>query len=70
MKRFLTALVAVFSMTVSAQDMYVAIHYVTVKSSDAQKLIDLEKQYFSKLHKASIDAGQKLGWDMWQLENG
>jgi len=50
MKRFLTALVAVFSMTVSAQDMYVAIHYVTVKSSDAQKLIDLEKQYFSKLH--------------------
>jgi hypothetical protein len=70
MKRFLTALVAVFSMTVSAQDMYVAIHYVIVKSSDAQKLIDLEKQYFSKLHKASIDAGQKLGWDMWQLENG
>lgn len=58
------------SLPVLAQkNMPVALHYVTVKSSDAEKLIALEKNYFSKLHKANIDAGEKIGWDMWRLES-
>tara|TARA_S200000501_G_scaffold329175_1_gene329578 strand:+ start:2093 stop:2326 length:234 start_codon:yes stop_codon:yes gene_type:complete len=49
------------SLPVLAQkNMPVALHYVTVKSSDADKLIALEKKYFSKVHKANIDAGKKM----------
>ena len=49
------------------KNMPLALHYVTVKSSDADKLIALERNYFSKVHKANIDARKKIGWDMWRL---
>ena len=59
-----------FTFVVKAQkNMPVGMHYVTVKSSDASELIELEKNYFSKLHKNAIDKGEKIGWDMWRLEN-
>ena len=38
-------------------------------SQDAQAHIDSEKEYFSKGHKSAIDNGNKIGWDMWVLEN-
>ena len=37
-------------------------YYVTVKNEDAEAHINSERDYFSKMHKASI-------WDMWRLEN-
>ena len=59
-----------FTFVVTAQkNMPVGMHYVTVESSDANELIELEKNYFSKLHKNAIDNGEKIGWDMWRLEN-
>ena len=62
-----------FSLCISysfAQErMFVGIHYVTVKNEDAQAHIDSEKKYFSKLHKSAIDKGNKIGWDMWRIEN-
>jgi hypothetical protein len=58
-----------FTFVVTAQkNMPVGMHYVTVESSDANELIELEKNYFSKLHKNAIDNGKKIGWDMWRLE--
>lgn len=69
-KVFLSITLSLFMLSSFAQEnMPVALHYVTVKSSDAEKLINLEKNYFAKLHKARIEAGEKIGWDMWQLEN-
>ena len=45
-----------FTFVVTAQkNMPVGMHYVTVESSDANELIELEKNYFSKLHKNAID---------------
>ena len=67
-KLFFTFLLFTF-VAVAQKNMPVGMHYVTVKSSDANKLIELEKNYFSKLHKNAIDNGEKIGWDMWQLEN-
>lgn len=57
------------SLALAQQNMPVVMHYITVKSSDAEKLISFEKAYFSKIHKQNIDAGKKIGWDMWRLEN-
>ena len=58
-----------FTFVLTAQkNMPVGMHYVTVESSDANELIELEKNYFSKLHKDAIDNGKKIGWDMWRLE--
>ena len=57
------------SFSYAQQRMYVNLHYVTVKSEDAQAHINSEKEYFSKGHKAAIDNGNKIGWDMWRLEN-
>jgi len=47
------------SLALAQQNMPVVMHYITVKSSDAEKLISLEKAYFSKIHKQNIDAGKK-----------
>tara|TARA_A100001011_G_scaffold64900_2_gene65664 strand:- start:1214 stop:1972 length:759 start_codon:yes stop_codon:yes gene_type:complete len=72
MKRHLILiLIFVFctSFSFAQQKMYVNLHYVTVKSEDAQAHIDSEKEYFSKGHKAAIDNGNKIGWDMWRIEN-
>ena len=69
MKRYLLFTLLLISGWATAQELYVGLHYITVKSEDAQGLIELEKNYFSKLHKAAIDRGEKIGWDMWQLTN-
>lgn len=55
-------------MTLQAQeDLVVGLHYVTVKSTDEQKLIELEKTIFSKLHKKTITEGRKIGYDLWKV---
>ncbi len=58
-----------FCYSFGQQRMYVGLHYVTVKNEDAEAHINSERDYFSKMHKASIDSGNKIGWDMWRLEN-
>ena len=69
-KSFLLLFFIVTSITLCAQqEIAVGLHYVTVKNGDESKIINLEKNIFSKLHKYSIDSGKKIGWDMWRLEN-
>ena len=68
-KLFILFFVISISNSFAQQRMYVGLHYVTVKNEDAQAHIDSEKEYFSKMHKAAIDKGNKIGWDMWRLEN-
>ena len=69
-KSFLLLFFIVTSIKLNAQqEIAVGLHYVTVKNADESKIIDLEKNIFSKLHKYSIESGKKIGWDMWRLEN-
>ncbi|MGB1556136.1 MAG: hypothetical protein ACPHDX_08565, partial [Flavobacteriaceae bacterium] len=70
MKKIFTFLLFTLSINLVAQEeIAVGLHYVTVNTDDEAKLIDLEKEIFSKLHKYSIDAGKKIAWDLWRLEN-
>ena len=70
MKNFYTLILfTTFYFSFGQQRMYVGLHYVTVKNEDAQAHINSERNYFSKMHKAAIDNGDKIGWDMWRLEN-
>lgn len=58
------------SVCISAQgEFYVGLHYIKVKSEYAKEFIEVEKNYFSKIHKARIDSGDKIAWDMWKLQN-
>ena len=50
-------------------EFYVGLHYFKVKSEYAKEFIEAEKNYFSKIHKARIDSGDKIAWDMWKLQN-
>ena len=68
-KPLLLLFLLITTLTWAQENMPVYMHYVTVKSSDADKLISLEKNYFSKMHKQNIDSGKKIGWDMWRMEN-
>ena len=68
-KVFILFFVFILNYSFGQQRMYVGLHYVTVKNEDAQAHIDSEKNYFSKMHKAANDNGNKIGWDMWRLEN-
>lgn len=49
------------------EEFYVGLHYFTIKKEFTEEFIAQEKKYFSKQHKASIDAGKKIGWDMWRV---
>jgi len=70
MKKILLLIFIAVSISVYSQnEIAVGLHYVTVKKGDESKIIDLEKNIFSKLHKYSIDSGKKIAWDMWRLEN-
>ena len=55
-----------FSFSFSQEEIYVGLHYFKVKSEYANQFVEAEKNYFSKIHKARIDAGEKIGWDMWR----
>ena len=68
-KSFILFFLALSFSLCAQQEIAVGLHYVTVKTSDESKIIDLEKNIFSKLHKYSIDSGKKIAWDMWRLEN-
>ena len=63
-------LVVLLSFTyVTAQgEFYVGLHYFKVKSEYANEFIEDEKNYYSKIHKARIDSGDKIAWDMWRLQ--
>ena len=51
-KSFLLLFFIVTSIKLNAQqEISVGLHYVTVKNADESKIIDLEKNIFSKLHK-------------------
>ena len=69
-KSFLLLLMAFLGhFAYSQEELVVGLHYVTVKTSDEQKLIDLEKNIFSKLHKNTINEGRKVGYDLWRVIN-
>ena len=56
-KSFLLLFFIVTSIKLNAQqEIAVGLHYVTVKNADESKIIDLEKNIFSKLHKYSIES--------------
>jgi hypothetical protein len=69
MKRKITLILAwVFAASMGhAQMAYM--EYVAVKNTDVAAHIAAEKNIFSKAHKEQIDKGNKLGWDMWMIEN-
>ena len=70
MKKTILLLFLLVSVSISAQrEFYVGLHYFKVKSEYAQEFIEAEKNYFSKIHKARIDSGDKIAWDMWKLKN-
>ena len=52
----------------SQDDFFVRLHYITYKNSDAKDVIEHEKKYWSKVHKANIDSGSKIAWDMWEVQ--
>tara|TARA_B100000925_G_C21993676_1_gene467907 strand:+ start:818 stop:1555 length:738 start_codon:yes stop_codon:yes gene_type:complete len=55
-----------FFCSFSQEEIYVGLHYFKVKTEHAAEFVEAEKNYFSKIHKARIDAGEKIGWDMWR----
>lgn len=68
MKKLLITLLA--STSIYAQgEFYVGLHYFKVKSEYANEFIEAEKDYFSKIHKARINSGDKIAWDMWRLRS-
>tara|TARA_B100001057_G_scaffold102449_1_gene99690 strand:+ start:345 stop:1082 length:738 start_codon:yes stop_codon:yes gene_type:complete len=70
MKKTFLILFLLSSLCISAQgEFYVGLHYIKVKSEYAKEFIEVEKKYFSKIHKARIDSGDKIAWDMWKLQN-
>ena len=69
MKQIFLILSLFASVYISAQgEFYVGLHYFKVKSEYAKEFIEAEKNYFSKIHKARIDSGDKIAWDMWKLQ--
>jgi hypothetical protein len=61
-------LLALISTSIFAQEeFYVGLHYFTIKKEFTKEFIAQEKKYFSKQHKASIEEGKKIGWDMWRV---
>ena len=70
MKKTIFILFLLASVSISAQgEFYVGLHYFKVKSEYAEEFIEAEKNYYSKIHKARIDSGDKIAWDMWRLQN-
>lgn len=70
MKKTIFIVFLLASVCISAQgEFYVGLHYFKVKSEYAKEFIEAEKNYFSKIHKARIDSGDKIAWDMWKLQN-
>ena len=70
MKKSFILFFLALSFSLSAQqEIAVGLHYVTVKTSDESKIIDLENNIFSQLPKHPIDSGKKTAWDLWRLEN-
>ena len=68
MKKILLIITLLIYTTGSAQDeFYVGLHYFTVKKQFVKEFIEQEKNYYSKMHKASIDSGDKIGWDLWSV---
>ena len=70
MKKTIFILLFLVSVPISAQgEFYVGLHYFKVKSEYAEEFIEAEKNYYSKVHKARIDSGDKIAWDMWRLSS-
>ena len=68
MKKILLIVTLIIYTTGSAQDeFFVGLHYFTIKKQFVKEFIEQEKSYFSKMHKASIDSGDKIGWDLWSV---
>ena len=65
---FLLTLFAITSIS-AQEEFYVGLHYFKVKSEYANEFIEAEKNYYSKIHKARIDSGDKIAWDMWRLSS-
>ena len=70
MKKSFFILLLLAATSISAQgEFYVGLHYFKVKSKHAKEFIEAEKNYYSKIHKARIDSGEKIAWDMWRLSS-
>ena len=60
MKKTIFIILFLISVPISAQgEFYVGLHYFKVKSEYAEEFIEAEKNYYSKIHKARIDSGDK-----------
>jgi hypothetical protein len=68
-KSIFTLLVLVVTSISAQEEFYVGLHYFKVKSEYANEFIEAEKNYYSKIHKANIDSGNKIAWDMWRLSS-
>ena len=70
MKKTILILLLLVGGSITAQEeFYVGLHYFKIKSEYAKEFIEDEKNYFSKAHKAEIDSGNKIAWDMWKLKS-
>ena len=68
MKKILLIVTLIIYTTGSAQDeFFVGLHYFTIIMQFVKEFIEQEKSYFSNMHKASIDSGDKIGWDLWSV---
>lgn len=66
--KILLILLLSFTYVTAQDEFYVGLHYFKVKSEYANEFIEDEINYYSKIHKARIDSGDKIGWDMWRLQ--
>ena len=58
------------SFCIAQQRMYVTLHYVTVNNKMLKLILIVKKNIFQNwVINQAIDNGNKIGWDMWVLEN-
>ncbi len=70
MKKLLFPLILLIGLSVSAQEgeMRINMWYGTIKNSDVEEHLALEK-HFKSIWKQQRDAGLLTNWEMWQLTN-
>src|SRR6056300_1050166 len=68
MKNFITILFLTIGFASNAQ--YFSVTYINVSQEDVAEVARLETQYWSKVAKANIDAGNQLGWGLFAKVGG
>jgi hypothetical protein len=68
MKNLLLIFLLTFSLGANAQ--YFSVTYINVSQEDVPEVARLETQYWSKVAKANIEAGNQLGWGLFAKVGG